>query len=80
MAKTIYKYATGQDVPNDAKYLCTVKQTKADDGKPCWFVWHYFLVEYYDKSLAMRLCSCKVPCLCDAPVEIERPAPMLKGV
>lgn len=48
MTKRIYKYGTGQDPPEGAVYLNTVTQTKIQDGaewRPCWLVWHYFLVE-----------------------------------
>lgn len=51
--KKIYKYATGQQIPKGAVYLCTKVQTRA--GIPTgsgdcrwdesWLVWHYFLVE-----------------------------------
>jgi len=48
--KKIYKYGTGQVIPEGAIYLSTIKQTKriigdGEDPLPCWFVWHYFLVE-----------------------------------
>lgn len=45
MPKKIYKYGTGDLVPERAIYLTTVKQTEDLNGHPCWFVWHYFLVE-----------------------------------
>jgi len=50
--KKVYKFGTGQEIPEGAVYLSTVTQTKlADKGtspwvwKDCWLVWHYFLVE-----------------------------------
>ena len=46
----VFKYATGQEVPEGAVYLKTLKQTEiiSEETKkayPCWLVWHYFLVE-----------------------------------
>ena len=46
--KKIYKYATGQPIPEGAMYLSTVTQVEErDNGRwsKCWLVWHYFLVE-----------------------------------
>ena len=54
--KKIYKYATGDVIPDGAIYLCTVTQNHylgysdrnaypEDSWLPCWLVWHYFLVE-----------------------------------
>lgn len=47
--KRIYKYGTGQEIPEGAEYLNTIKQTKVECKggvfKDCWLVWHYFLVE-----------------------------------
>jgi hypothetical protein len=47
--KRIYKYATGDVVPDGSTFLSTVIQTKAlsDSGSwhDCYLVWHYFLVE-----------------------------------
>ena len=46
--KKVYKFGTGEEIPEGAVYLCTKKQTEAQvDGKVghCWLVWHYFLVE-----------------------------------
>lgn len=52
MEKKIYKYATGDTIPEGAQYLSTVTQTEIDANPrgqsnwiPCWLVWHYFLVE-----------------------------------
>ena len=52
--KKVYKFATGQEIPEGAIYLNTVTQTKCPetaqslkemDWITCWLVWHYFLVE-----------------------------------
>ena len=48
--KRIYKYGTGDEIPEGAEYLGTVTQTEAFNGREvewvkCWLVWHYFLVE-----------------------------------
>lgn len=47
--KRIYKYATGDEVPEGAKYLNTVTQTKIENKNfnwvDCWLVWHYYEVE-----------------------------------
>ena len=48
--KRVYKFATGQDIPEGAIYLNTVTQTSVPGivgGRDisCWLVWHYFLVE-----------------------------------
>jgi hypothetical protein len=40
----IYKYGTGDLVPDDAVYVTTVTQTHTEHGEPCFVVWHYFLV------------------------------------
>ena len=50
MVKQVYKFGTGENIPEDAVYLGTIKQTKIRDErsntwKDCWLVWHYFLVE-----------------------------------
>ena len=41
--RRVLKYATGQEVPKGAIYLCTIKNGKM--GATVEFVWHYFLVE-----------------------------------
>lgn len=59
--KKIYKYGTGDAIPEGAIYLSTITQTEIEvfdsrDGasvakshyEKCWFVWHYFLVEIYE--------------------------------
>lgn len=56
MAKKIYKFPTGAEIPEGAIYLHTVTQTRLEKvikvghttyrkWEHCWFVWHYFLVE-----------------------------------
>lgn len=60
--KKVWKFATGQPIPEGAVYLNTVTQTEfelfdSSDGKPiskrywekCWLVWHYFLVSIEEK-------------------------------
>lgn len=53
--RRVYKYGTGQVIPDGAKYLNTVTQTsvgitQGPDGsrfttwEPCWLVWHYYEV------------------------------------
>ena len=50
--KKVFKYATGAEIPEGAIYLSTVTQTHEPLEhtyrtiyEPCWYVWHYFLVE-----------------------------------
>ena len=48
--KRVYKYGTGDIIPSDAIYLCTIKNGDMNDSNidyPCnyKYVWHYFLVE-----------------------------------
>jgi len=46
--KKVFKYGTGEEIPKGAIYLNTISQTHIDEEgvyQPCWFVWHYFLVE-----------------------------------
>jgi hypothetical protein len=43
--KRILKYGTGQEVPEGAIYLCTIKNGKMPGESDREFVWHYFLVE-----------------------------------
>lgn len=47
--KKIYKYATGDEIPEGAIYLSTLAQTEVVTEskfvRKCWLVWHYFLVE-----------------------------------
>ena len=39
----VLKYGTGDEVPDEAIYLCTVKNGRMTDDRE--FVWHYFLVK-----------------------------------
>ncbi len=62
--RKVYKYGTGQPIPDGAIYLSTVTQTEihidghypsnsaADNERweKCRLVWHYFLVEVDDKD------------------------------
>ena len=55
MKKVIYKYATGDKVPEGAIYLRTITQTRRfsesrNQWEDCWYVWHYFLVEVEEKT------------------------------
>ncbi|KKN57978.1 hypothetical protein LCGC14_0556360 [marine sediment metagenome] len=46
--KKVYKYGTGDEIPEGAEYLCSVKNgLMKNDNYPndYKFVWHYFLVE-----------------------------------
>ena len=54
--KKVFKYGTGQEIPEGAEYLCTKTQSKVKEIREgslvtwegyvdCWLVWHYFLVE-----------------------------------
>jgi hypothetical protein len=47
--KKIFKYGTGDEIPEGAEYLGTVTQTESNTPNSgwikCWLVWHYFLVE-----------------------------------
>lgn len=54
MVKKVFKYGTGDIVPEGAIYLCTKVETleteKEKDGETSYMtqnllVWHYFLVE-----------------------------------
>lgn len=50
--RRVYKYGTGQEIPEDAKYLNTVVQTRMPEiaggittgWQRCWLVWHYYEV------------------------------------
>lgn len=52
--RRVFKYATGQPIPDGAVYCGTVTQTSIEaprygsvtqsEWEPCWLVWHYFLV------------------------------------
>ena len=58
--RRIYKYATGEEIPEGAVYVATVTQTRVErcmevvrngltfptvQWSDCWLVWHYFLIE-----------------------------------
>lgn len=47
--KRIYKYATGDEIPEGAEYVCTIKNGFMPEGPKgevkYMFVWHYYLVE-----------------------------------
>ena len=45
--KKVLKYATGQEIPEGAEYLYTIKNGKMKDSDyiDYYCVWHYFLVE-----------------------------------
>lgn len=49
MIKKVFKYATGEEIPEGAVYLNTVTQTEKlneyNNWVKCWLVWHYFLIE-----------------------------------
>lgn len=45
MVKKVLKYATGQDVPNEAVYLWSTKNGTMNECDNYQYVWHYFLVE-----------------------------------
>ena len=51
--KKVFKYGTGQAIPEGAVYLSTVKQTELEvspgEWLRCWLVWHYFLIEVEEK-------------------------------
>ena len=58
--KIIYKYGTGQEVPESAIYLHTVVEEKTERASPLSliitrFVWHYFLVEVSNKNVESPL-------------------------
>jgi len=50
--RKVYKYATGEKIPEDAVYLHTeahtAKGTRYDVSSEIRLVWHYFLVEIED--------------------------------
>ena len=57
--KKVYKYSTGEEIPEGAVYLSTQVETTSaqttQNGLPVTFtrnvlVWHYFLVEVEEKS------------------------------
>lgn len=56
--KKVFKYGTGDIIPEGATYLTTKTQTEIliDENtryvrrEKCWLVWHYFLVEVEVKT------------------------------
>lgn len=52
--KKVYKYGTGEPIPEGAVYLRTVvqKEILLDSGcwRKTWLIWHYFLVEVEDSN------------------------------
>lgn len=56
MIRKVYKYATGEEIPEGATYLNTVVQTEtmhtSSHGRwkeSCFLVWHYFMVYEEEK-------------------------------
>lgn len=47
--KKVFKYATGEKIPENAIYLTTIKNGIMDKEKEYKYVWHYFLVEVKDE-------------------------------
>ncbi len=47
--KKVLKYGTGQEIPEGAIYLHTLKNGMMSDKTDAKFVWHYFLVEVRDE-------------------------------
>ena len=50
MKRKVYKFATGDEIPEGAQYLTTVVQEDKphgvmNDADYKFYVWHYFLVE-----------------------------------
>lgn len=46
MMKKVYKYGTGETIPKDAVYLCTlIENLDLPISGMQRLVWHYFLVE-----------------------------------
>lgn len=44
MARRIYKYRKGQDVPEGAEYLWSYREADLMAPKGYW-IWHYFVVQ-----------------------------------
>lgn len=59
--KKIFKYATGEQIPEGAIYLSTIKNglmnAEISNYKDYYYVWHYFLVEIKDKQMWGRSVS-----------------------
>jgi len=52
--KKVYKFATGETVPEGAEYLYSCKNGSFPDGylpRNYQYVWHYFLVELSEEEL-----------------------------
>lgn len=61
----VLKYATGQEVPKGAKYLCTIKNgVMHGKGLGYEYVWHYFLVEENFKEHLHLIGLGDCPCEC----------------
>ena len=43
--KKVFKYATGQEVPDGAQYLWSCKNGLMSSDNGYEYVWHYFLVD-----------------------------------
>jgi|WetSurMetagenome_2_1015567.scaffolds.fasta_scaffold831857_2 hypothetical protein len=43
--KRVYKYGTGEEIPDGAIYLTTIVEMKEIIGSVHRLVWHYFLVD-----------------------------------
>jgi len=43
--KKVYKYGTGQELPDGAVYLWSCKNGWIDVDRTRAYIWHYFLVE-----------------------------------
>ncbi|GAH81821.1 unnamed protein product [marine sediment metagenome] len=43
--KKVFKYATGQEIPEGAVYLFSIKNGIMNKETGYEYVWHYFLVE-----------------------------------
>ena len=48
--RKVYKYGTGEKIPNGAIYLFSIKNGLMEEASPkeYQYVWHYFLVEVDD--------------------------------
>jgi hypothetical protein len=44
MVKKVYKYGTGEKIPDDAVYLTTIIEMREGLEFTRRFVWHYFIV------------------------------------
>ena len=48
--KKVYKYATGQDVPEGAKYLWSCKNGTMNADTGYQYIWHYYEVLIEDSK------------------------------